>query len=159
MYFVAWSIASPVLAGIPLLLPFTHFHKTWGVLALSVFVAALAVSFLVEQRFGLNLQAEVWSEVELAPTRDFMLKPFWKGASAALMTIWAVAFMYAQTSLSRESTVNVAFWIFVSPLWTIIQVRRLLAPPPESEGGLLHLRNAEPLRSEHWGAAGLNGPG
>lgn len=68
-----------------------HISRLWFVLAFLVFALGLAVSLLARQRLELNLQAEVWSETELAAVRTLLLKPLWMWVGLTLLTICMLA--------------------------------------------------------------------
>ena len=147
---VAWAMGGAMLPGTPWFLQMTHVARLSLLGKFLIFlppmIIGVMVSLLAQRQFELKVKAGVWSGAQLAGLRSILSRRYLS------LTILAVALMCMLVGFvsPHEKKVGAFFWVLYFPYIAIESLRRSVAPPVENSGGLLHLRNAEPLQSSQW---------
>lgn len=126
-------------------------------LQLGLLLIAVAPGILVwwwaERRFKRELLDGRWPEASLAGVRGLVKRQLWWIWSCYALGVVASFLAYFAPGADKRTINPFAIYLFSLPPEAVRRLHRLVIPPPppRPSGGLVELRDVQPLRSEHWG--------
>jgi hypothetical protein len=104
-------------------------------------VFGMGIIFITERK----LQAEIWTDEELAPLRRLLDHPAWN------VLVLAPFFVLLIMLSIRRLDHHMVSWVFlILPSQTVIRLQQIVKPKVTSER-LLAWQSFAPIHSEHWG--------
>ena len=143
MRLACWAGVSSLITGSAL--PIAAISRS--VWAIVPFFVGMAIFYLAKRQLERGVYKGLWTDAELEPLRRRAADPAWM----VLFLLVFAAFIVCDiiTDFPRGSYL---VWALLFPLQMMLYLKTILKlPSPEGDGGLLNLRNSNPIRSEHWG--------
>ena len=108
---------------------------------LGPFVLGMGIIFLTERK----LQAEIWTDEELAPLRRLLDQPAWN-----VLVLIPFFVLLIMLSIRRLDHHIVPWVLLLMPSQTAMRLQQIVKPKVSSDR-LLGWQSFAPIHSEHWG--------